>query len=229
MYVETILTDETTTVDLDQTVVVSRARTGLHLILSQLAEQVLDKLIERDGIRASRFVMEYVSRATGIDLEEVDARKVLRAFLKLERFNRLRVNYLSSLKQPPSDGAKVAVVDFPGRQYATWVHRLGSRYGWTRHYIFDQLMPEEVMIYLQEIAISELDELDIMRQAHEVFYEYDKTTHVGRYKPIERPGWMVPGALDKPKEYRVAVDSLPAGMVLNYSDFAGVHVNEVDY
>jgi hypothetical protein len=158
MYIETILTDETTTVELNQTVVVSRARVGLHLILSSLVERLLQALIDRNPYDAADSINEYVARAVDMPLPEllkVDPKRTIRAFLHLERFNRLRVDHIISLKQPVSTKANAPIpYSFPGRQYAMWVHKLASTYHWTRHYIMDNLLPEEVLIYLQEIAVS---------------------------------------------------------------------------
>lgn len=196
---------------------IPRARFGLHLRLGQLATTAQAALHIGDydgysramagylhlcGVRPWRFRWwRFRWRFSGAELRS--------AFETLVDLNAVR--WTLPFMQP-GNGKRpdTAECDYPGRNWAWWVHKLASRYGWTTEAIFN-LWPEEAEAYLQEIIISEYDEAEFSRSLSEVAYVYDKGAQKSFYRPLARPGWMVP----QPPErvVRVRRDVLPWGVV----------------
>jgi len=165
---------------------VERARLGLHLFLANEAERALDALDEGDAGAATTYIGQYIRLACGDHLDATGA-EVIAAFIALMELN--TPLFSLAFMEATFDKSRALAYDYPGRGYALWVHRLASRYGWTREEIFD-LWPEELMCYLQEILVSEYDEEDRQRVLSEMAYHYDKATKTMSFRPLPRPAWM---------------------------------------
>lgn len=99
--------------------------------------------------------------------------------------------------------------DYKDRSWALWVHKLASRYGWTREQVFD-LWPEEAACYMQEIMVSEFQEYEEIRVLSEVSYKYDKLTKTSKYIDLPKPSWMLSKSDNLPI-YRIRKTILPVG------------------
>lgn len=152
--------------------------------------------------------------AVGLEQESL-----LIAYGQLVALNQLKCLLPFQAWQGPPPG-EPKPYDYEARYIAWLVHKLASRYGWTRDYIFS-LWPEEVFAYVQEILIDEYEELDRQRSLSELGYHYDKTTGKATFRPMPRPGWMV--GEQKPKIYRVRRDMLPVGVVVKLGGDEVVH------
>ena len=140
---------------------------------------------------------------------------MLDAYRELQELNALRYFLPFQLWQPPE--LESPPYDYPGRQWAWWIHKLASRYGWARKDIFE-LWPEEAAAYLQEILVTEFEEADDRRALSELGYHYDKTTGKASFRPLPRPGWMVK---DNPQPtVRIRREMLPVGNVIDLSQVA---------
>lgn len=189
---------------------IARARLGLHLRLARLAEQVGDDLGRRDVTAAAGSIRAYCHQA-GCSLDEATGVEILAAYTRLAAMNGLRW-LLPFMKASAPPGTPPAY-DYPGRVYAWWVHKLASRYGWTRPEI-EVLWPEEAACYLQEIFVAEYDEADERRSLSEMAYSYNKQTKKATFKPLPRPNWMVV-RVDKPR--RIRRDMMPVGVIIDLS------------
>lgn len=191
-----------------------RARLGLHIILAELSDKISEALIGGDEKQAARLISAYFVES-GLNVKQVSGVIQLGAYLELLELNNPR--WLLPFQKWESPPTKPIPYDYPGRSWAWVVHKLASRYGWTRDEIFN-LWPEEAAAYLQEIFISEYDESDEARSLSEVAYHYDKFTKKATFRPLPRPGWMVDGG-GKPKTIRIRKDMLPqADKIIKLSD-----------
>ncbi len=186
---------------------VGRARFGLHLRLSRLIE-AFDA--SDDAGHLAGLIREYLTlcglEPEGSGVELLTAYAVLRSLNAWQwelPFMRDRV-----------EATKAIPYDYPDRTWAWWIHRLASRYGWTRDLIFD-LWPEEAACYLQEIFVSEFDEAEERRSLSELAYKYDKGSKTSRYMPLPRPNWMA--GREPPTRRRVRRDMVPMGVVIDLS------------
>lgn len=189
---------------------IPRARLGLHLRLSRL----LEKIDFEDAQQSTEAVSEYLS-AAGVDTESLTGFEQLRALIVLSDLNRFQAK-LPYLEWDGGAVDKEPPYTYPSRAWALWVHKLASRYGWSRDEIFS-LWPEEAAVYIQEIILAEYDEADERRALSELAYKYDKTTNKSRFIPLPRPAWMVEKK-EKPKTIRVRKDMLPIGNIIKLSD-----------
>ena len=165
---------------------VERARLGLHLFLAREAEQALGALGNGDTGIAATHMGQYIRLACGDHLCVTSA-EMIAAFVELAVIN--MPMFSLAFMEAAIEKSPAPAYDYPDRGYALWVHRLASRYGWTREEIFD-LWPEEFMCYLQEILVSEYDEEDRLRILSEMAYHYDKATKKMNFRPLPRPAWM---------------------------------------
>ena len=184
---------------------VPRARLGLHLRLAQIYERATF-----DDASTGAVIVEYLTM-TGLETEGLTGLQVLQAFLVLGELNRLKGLFAYQTWNGP-DKTKAPPYTYPGRAWTLYIHKIASRYGWTRDDIFN-LWPEEVGAYLQEILVAEYDEADERRSLTQIAYRYDEATKKSNFIPLARPSWM----MDRPKEkkYRIRRDMLPVGNVID--------------
>jgi len=190
---------------------VPRARLGLHLRLSRLSEQ-FDLSDDIDILTGA--VSEYLD-ACGLPDGGTGAER-LAAFVALRLLNTWawELPFMTGQIDPEH---KPPPYEYKDRTWAWWVHKLASRYGWSRDQVFD-LWPEEAACYLQEIFVSEFDEADERRSLSELAYKYDKASKKSRYIPLSRPAWMA--GREPPKERRVRRDHIPVGNIIDLDKLA---------
>ncbi len=204
---------------------IPRARFGHHLRLSQLEQSFDDSddpQVMADIIRA------YVSMC-GVEAEgnKASVNELMLAFARLRELNAWQwqlpfmVGGGTSEKRPP--------YDYDGRYWAWWIHKLASRYGWSRDQIFD-LWPEEAGAYLQEILVSEIDEAENQRALSEVSYKYDKQTRKSHFIPMPKPAWMISeqAAGKEPKKVKIPRGLLPLGNVIDIGGMGLLSGNRKD-
>jgi hypothetical protein len=203
---------------------IPRARLGLHLRLGQLAEQIDKNLQAKEVAQAALLMLRYFELCK-VDVSQASEKDKLIAYLRLQKMNRLK--FVFPFQIWSGEAIKPPPYDYPGRFVAWWVHKLASRYGWSREQIF-ALWPEEAAAYLQEIMIAEYDEADERRALSELAYHYDKMTKKSTFRPLPRPEWMKERKEDKPQPTRIRKDMLPVGNIINLTyktkdDFEIIH------
>jgi hypothetical protein len=193
---------------------VARARLGLHLRLARLAER-FDALPTEGSVADAGLIREYLD-ACGLDQSEGTGVELLSAYVSLRAINLWQWD-LPFMKQPGDPAKKPLPYEYQDRVWAWWVHRIASRYSWTRDEIFN-LWPEEAAAYMQEIFVAEYDEADERRSLTEMGYHYDKASKKSRFIPLSRPAWMA--GREEPKPRRVNKRWLPVGNLVNLDDLA---------
>jgi len=197
----------------DQTVFVPRCRLLAHLQLSEIEIRIKDT---SQPILLSGLIIEYLS-AAGIDDEQIknaSTYELLEAFFALRQLNAWQW-LLPWLANPETGPSQSEFYDYSGRRWAVWVHRLASRYGWSRDEIFN-LWPEEAAAYIQEIMVSEYHEREDRRALSEISYKYDKATKMSRFIPTPVYSWMIDESLPAP--VRMLAKMLPVGNVIKMED-----------
>lgn len=186
---------------------VERARLGLHLRLARLAGR-FDEEPDAGLIRVYLDACGLPDVGSGVEQ--------LTAYVALRLLNEWQWD-LPWMLEPGNPEHKPPAYEYEDRTWAWWVHKLASRYGWTRSEIFE-LWPEEAAAYLQEIFVSEFNETDQARSLSELAYKYDKAAKTSRFMPTPRPGWMV--GMEPPKRRKVRKDAIPVGVVISLDELA---------
>lgn len=185
---------------------VGRVRLGLHLRLARLAER-----FDADpGPEAVRAYLDACGLPAGTGVETLVAYAALRLLNDWQWILPFMTHPANPERQPPP-------YDYDDRIWAWNVHKLASRYGWTRDQIFD-LWPEEAACYLQEIFVSEYEEMEARRGLSELSYKYDRGSKTSRFMPTPMPGWME--EREPPKRRRILKRMLPVGNVIDLDDLA---------
>lgn len=190
---------------------IPRPRFGLHLRLGELSEQIQQAIKGGEPQQAAALVALYLDMY-GFVFGDLSGVERLACYSSLFDLNKIKM--LFAFQVAPSEKHEPAAYDFNGRNWAWWVHKLATRYGWTSEYVFN-LFPEEAAAYLQEILVSEYDEIDDRRSLSELAYKYNKITQESKFHPIPRPAWMKEKDSDKPKTRRIRRDMLPIGNVID--------------
>ncbi len=89
-----------------------------------------------------------------------------------------------------TEGGLPAPWEYPERMRHFWIHILAYAYKWSKEQI-ENIWPEEAFAYLQEIVAHEQQEREFAHSLSEVAYQYDSGTKKSRYKPLQRPPWMI--------------------------------------
>lgn len=184
-----------------------RARLGLHLKLSKIVQ---DFEQAPGWLEIAQAIRSYFG-LLGVDTTGAHPVEILAGFYQLKEDNSWRFS-LAFMREPKQAG-KPEPYDYPERNWAWVVHKLASRYGWTRHYIMD-LWPEEAACYLQEIMVSEANEAEERHSLSELAYKWDSTTKQSHYQPLPRPEWMVSGS-ELPKPVKMLKSILPWGQIID--------------
>lgn len=192
---------------------ITRPRYGLHLRLGKLSEEIMEAIEGGDGQKAAALIASYFS-LSGLDTIGLSGVGQLACLTPLLELNQIKM--LFAFQKEVSEKLDKPPYDYDGRNWAWWVHKLATRYGWTAEYIFN-LWPEEVAAYLQEIIIAEYDELDEKRRLSEIGWTYNKATKEYNFHPTPRPSWIIE---DKKKLQlrRIRRDMLPVGNVIRLDE-----------
>lgn len=197
----------------NETVMVARCRLLAHLHLSEIEIKIK---ATSEQVLISALIIEYLSVAGLIDeqTKKASTYELLDAFFALRQLNAWQW-LLPWLMNSKSEPGKPEFYDYSGRRWAVWVHRLASRYGWSRNEIFN-LWPEEAAAYIQEIMVSEYHEREDRRALSELSYRYDKITKMSNFIPTPAYGWMVDD--QPPAAVKTPVRLLPIGNVIKMED-----------
>jgi hypothetical protein len=192
---------------------VPRCRLLAHLQLSEI-EIKIGKTSQ--PVLISALIIEYLN-IVGLRNEQIkkaSTYELLEAFFALRQLNAWQwlLPWLANSETTPS---QPEFYDYNGRRWAVWVHRLATRYGWSRDEIFN-LWPEEAAAYIQEIMVSEYYEREDNRALSEISYKYDKATKTSQFIPTPIYSWMVDESLPAP--IRISTKMLPVGNIIKMED-----------
>jgi hypothetical protein len=188
-----------------QEVNVARARLGLHLRLGRLSDSFDNAPGSPEMGAAIRAYFDLLE----VDISGASAVEILRAFSQLRELNAWQWA-LAFMKGTGKPKEAPEPYDYPGRNWAWVVHKMASRYSWTREEIFN-LWPEEAAAYLQEILIAEHFEAEERYRLSELAYQYDSTSKTSRYIPYRKPSWMYSEKMPEP--VRILKSMLPMGVL----------------
>lgn len=192
-------------------VFIPRCRLGLHLQLSRIEQQINQSDTAAD---LAAGITLYLTKAGLSEPAEMSALDRLEIFCLLRRLNGWQW-VLPWLGAPPNHEPEKLPYEYQGRQWAIWIHKIASRYSWSREQILN-LWPEEAAAYVQEILVSEYYETEDRRALSEVSYKYDSGTKTSRFIPSPKPNWMVDTG--PPKTIRIHRSMLPVGNVISARD-----------
>lgn len=197
----------------NETVLADRCRLLAHLQLSEIEIKIK---AASQPVLISALIIEYLNAAglTDEQIKKASTYELLDAFFLLRQLNAWQW-LLPWLTNSGTDSAKPEFYDYSGRRWAVWVHKLASRYGWSRDEIFN-LWPEEAAAYIQEIMLSEYHEREDRRALSQVSYRYDKATKTSSFVPTPVYSWMIDESL--PASMKVPVRLLPVGNVIKMED-----------
>jgi len=149
------------------------------------------------------------------DTNDLSGFQILSAYCQLLELNQLQG--LFAFQKATSEEHEPEPYAYEGRFIVWWIHKLSSRYSWTRKEIFN-LWPEEASAYLQEILLSEIDELEQQRSLSELAYKYDKHSKKSRFIPTPKPNWMVDNG--KSRTIKMRRDMMPMGEIISLDELA---------
>lgn len=225
-YLDAISPDQKTTVFLPEAQIIDRARFGLHLQLGEIAQDYLSILSQNSAKLTAMTVQRYLLVAgVEYDPKRITGKMLLDAFITLRELNTFQID-LAFMKPGGNEETNEEKLQFEysGRMWALWIHKLASRYGWSRDHIFS-LWPEEAACYLQEILLSEYEELELKRLLSELSWKYDKQSKKSKFVPTPKPGWMIPEYEKEKTIHRVPRVAIPAGVVRSISGMGGDLIN----
>jgi len=194
---------------------VPRARLGLHMRLYHIQQQYEEAVDQRNAARVYSLLVEYLTVACGLPLGSPSLHEMAVAFEMVKALNAFRAD-IACLRFPGQavDG-KPPPYEYADRWATTWIHSLAETYGWALGDIL-QLWPEQAAALLQEILISEQMEKEWEYGIHGVGVVYNKGSDKTSWRPLPKPGWMVPDIA--PVAIRIPKSLLPVGLVVNVGE-----------
>lgn len=189
----------------------TRARLGGFLRLQHIRSDILKGVEAKDTGTIVRGVFAFLRLCLGPEVDEsAPWTEVWRAYATCESLNGIpdseRFNLLNF---PP--GGKAVAWDFPLRSIVWWVHAFARAYGWPKETTL-ALWPEDAIALLQEIEADEWADREFQHALSQVAYVPDGKNKM-RYKPLDRPFWMVQRR-GKPQKVLINRATIPLGAVI---------------
>jgi hypothetical protein len=145
--------------------------------------------------------------------DEAPWHEVISAFRQTRNLNIIpdAENYSLLRNVETSKNKKTVAWDHDDREVLLWIHTIANSYKWSKSEI-EELWPEEAIAYIQEILVEEQLNREFLYSLSEIAYPWDKATKKSKFRPMERPLWMVAGG--GRKNDRVLKKMLPVGNVI---------------
>lgn len=140
-------------------------------------------------------------------------------FSDAQSVNKVRVN-LPILKQSASK-EQDDPWDYIGREWAWWLNLFASNYGWNEAETAELDIDIAISLY-QEIQVDEQMEREWTYGLSEMAYEYIPSTKKSKFRPLERPKWMLATKANykkkEPKKIKILASMMPVGNVVKLSE-----------
>jgi hypothetical protein len=193
-----------------------RAKLRAWLALEDLYSQIIEAAAGGNREKFVSSVYSYVSAATFVSREEMQAQpwyEVVRALKQIYRINMPTIDF-PVLHDVEKKEGKIEW-DYVGRDWYNWLNLLAGKYGWEIEYIANLDVDDGIGL-LQEILLDKQLQKEFQWSMSEVAYSYNNTTKITKFIPLERPEWMKPK--QKPvKKIKIKVSELPIGLVLKWN------------
>jgi len=191
---------------------VHRCRLGSHLRLEALWEKATH---ERELFAES--MVEYVRVALGNDGELVDSMEFFDFVGCVDSLWRLnQLVFIPPFMRTPSKKQSAPPWSYSERSHGVWFHLLASHYGWSVDEI-DGLIPEEALLFIQEILIDQQLELEKEWTMSGASWVWNKQTKRSEFKALPRPPWMVDRK--PPQKIQIPKALIPVGRVVDLGDW----------
>lgn len=186
--------------------------------LEEARAKIKEVFRTRDGARAASSIFDYIREACknceDVDLRKLDSITALNLFVNAKLINSPTKNF-PILKQATDDKEKLPW-EYEGRTWYFWANLFSKHYGWTMGEIAELDIDDAIGLY-QELEIDRQLDREWDYGLSELAYPYDSTTKTGKFKPLPRPGWMMP-IIPKPKAIRIRKDMIPVGNIEGKDD-----------
>jgi hypothetical protein len=193
---------------------VSRTRLGGYLA-HQSAEAGLEEAVSRTETDAvCEMLFSILTSTIPVTRESFDSapwQGIAEAISAVRAVNRIPKSNRFSILRFGQKGQTVPW-DYPERGTILWVHILARAYGWPKDEILN-LWPEDAIGLLQEINADEQLDREFQHSLAEISYEWNKQGQ-GKYKALQRPGWMRVHLNPKNVVTRLRKRALPLGIVV---------------
>ena len=202
---------------------VLRSRLGGFLRMQRADLDLAKAVGERHSQRMADALLAYLRVSIpDLEIDDIPWFEVVMAYADVRDMNQIPgVDDFAMLRNPPvsTPGAQPPAYDHPGRVLVTWVHVIARSYHWSRDDI-ESLWPEDALSFIQEILLDEFHEREFLYSLSENAYQYDKSAKVSRYRPMQKPAWMVVRSNKDPMPTtKILKELMPAGVVKRFEEY----------
>jgi hypothetical protein len=173
-----------------------RARLGKYLLIQEAAanlQKAGEAAAEGGGGKAIilallAYLDVYIPDLTQAQLSTYSWIEIFSAMAEISLLNNIEIDF--AILKYQTDSGLPAPWEYPERMRHSWIHILAYAYKWSKEQI-ENIWPEEAFAYLQEIIAHEQQDREFVHSLSEIAYQYDSGSKKSRYKPLQRPAWMV--------------------------------------
>ena len=179
------------------------------------------KAVEETNGGFPNLVHDYASTALYLpfNYEKVFWKDMLLSFIKIHSVTSPKTS-IPIVSRSSNTKQEKNYWDYSGRLWFFYSNIIAAAYGWTVNQIA-KLPVEDALAYIQEILTDAFLEKEFTHKLSELAYEYNKNTKKSKYRPLQRPYWMLPD-FGKPLKARkhapVPKTLLPVGNVISLQD-----------
>lgn len=107
--------------------------------------------------------------------------------------------------------------EYEGRSWYFWFNLFAKNYGWSEDEIANLDIDDALGLY-QELQIDDQMDKEWEWGLSEIAYPYDASTKKQKYKPLQRPNWMMPMVPKQLPVVRMKKSHLPMGNIIDLQE-----------
>lgn len=195
---------------------IERFRLKQYLILQQKISTLSDAVEGGDNGSIVKAILDVLCFAIGDinrgDLLQLPWYEIVNAYTYIAMLNSIpQSNRFAILRKYDHASKTTDPWTYFERTLYLWTHMIASAYGWSKKTI-ENLWPEEAVAYLQEILADQQYDREFYYSLSDAAYSYDPATKKAKFRPMERPAWMVLRT-EPIKTQKINIKALPSGNV----------------
>ncbi len=197
---------------------ISRSRLGGFLALQE-AEELITKAVKDDDTGTIvdslfRFLQISIPELPRENFSQYPWQEIIQAYNLIGNLNTIPEAEKFAILNQKIRG-KEASWHFLGRSLYVWVHQIATAYHWTRKEILN-LWPEDAVAHIQEIMADDYFQRSFSHALSPVAYPVEPGAKKAKYKPLDKPSWMIVGNPNRPNPIgRVPKELIPLGKIIS--------------
>lgn len=152
---------------------------------------------------------------SGVEWDKVPWYEFLEIYSKVIEINSPKIEF--PVMRGSGTNTKKQPWEYEGRSWYFWFNLFAKHYGWTELYIANLDIDDALGLY-QELQIDDQLQKEWEWGLSEIAYPYEASTKKQKYKPLQRPNWMMPMVPKQLPVVKMKRAHLPMGNIIDLQE-----------